>query len=122
MNNLSSLAEPGGSCSTLVSRCTTFSYDANNQRTQITYPSGETIKIGYDTSQREISVKAYRPAGGLFAARSYSYATPATVAARARRGQPATPSPRLARAQPGHKSRADDIDIALMVPDGAGRR
>ena len=77
-NNLTSLTEPGGSCTSPTSRCTTFFYDADNQRTEIDYPSGETIKIGYDTDGRETSLAAYRPgAGTAFLSRTYSYATAA---------------------------------------------
>lgn len=40
-NNLSALAELGGSCAGTVTKCTTFDYDNNNRRRHTTYPDGD---------------------------------------------------------------------------------
>lgn len=79
-NELTSLAEPGGACHSGETvpnsdTCTLFSYNANGQRTTTSYPTGETVTIGYDTSGRETSVVARRPSGTTFLSRAYVYTT-----------------------------------------------
>ena len=86
-NNLWDLTEPGGSCAAYPTApsfpnttvCTGFADNANNQRTAVNYPSGESIAIGYDSSGRETSVTAKRPLGTTFLSRTYSYTTSAST-------------------------------------------
>jgi RHS repeat-associated protein len=78
-NNVDALAEPGGSCPTTVAfpnstQCTTFGYDADNNRTATNYPNGQTIATAYDAGGRETSVTAANHAGTTLVSRAYSYA------------------------------------------------
>jgi RHS repeat-associated protein len=51
-NNVTKLAEPGGSCTGTITKCTTFGYDDNNNRTTTTYPNGVVQTVTYDSSGR----------------------------------------------------------------------
>jgi RHS repeat-associated protein len=79
-NQLSMLAEPYDSCSPgetvpNADDCTLFGYNAAGQRTTTSYPTGEVVTVGYDTSGRETSVVAKRPGGATIVSRTYVYTT-----------------------------------------------
>jgi len=58
-DRLTSLAEPSGSCtSTPTSRCSTFTYNNDDQRTQTAYPNGVTQTMSYDAADRLSEIKA----------------------------------------------------------------
>ncbi|MDQ1685800.1 MAG: hypothetical protein QOC82_2537 [Frankiaceae bacterium] len=59
-NNLTKIAEPGGTCTAPTSKCITIGYTNNNQRDLVTFPSGEQVLLCYDDG-REKQVTAYRP-------------------------------------------------------------
>ena len=56
-----------------TSRCIGYTYDANGQRTSVTYPSGQKIDYTFDTSQRITKIESKRPSGALIVSREYSY-------------------------------------------------
>jgi YD repeat-containing protein len=61
-NRLTSLAEPGGSCTAPTSKCTTYSYDIDDNRTTTSYPNGVTIRNDYDNADRltcTVATKSY---------------------------------------------------------------
>jgi len=60
-NNLTKIAEPGGTCTAPTSKCITIAYTNDSQRDLVTYPSGEQVLLCYDSSNRETQVTAYRP-------------------------------------------------------------
>jgi RHS repeat-associated protein len=67
-DQLTSMSFPGASSPI------TFSYDANGNRTQINYPNGVSVLLGYDDSQRLISVVGKKPASGVvLTSFTYSY-------------------------------------------------
>lgn len=72
-NQLISLAEPGGSCTTSpTSRCTTFGYNNNGVRTSTTYPTSTatTMSVTPDASGR---VKQIRAVTGSTVQSDFSY-------------------------------------------------
>ncbi len=72
-DRLTSLAEPGGTCTVPVSLCTTFAYTTRNQRSRITFPSGAAQTIGYDTSDRPTSITATNAARANVMNVTYGY-------------------------------------------------
>lgn len=73
-NNLTSLAEPGGSCTGTAAKCTTYAYNANDVRTQITYPGGTTVQmLNIDASSRPLQYKAVNSASAVLMDFTYSY-------------------------------------------------
>jgi RHS repeat-associated protein len=92
-NNLTKVAEPGGSCPSTPTfpnstKCVGISYTNDNQRTKVNYPSGETLLLCYDASNRETLVDSFRPSASVgtcttpgsspFLKRSYSYVSGST--------------------------------------------
>jgi len=57
-NQLTALAEPGGSCTGTVTSCTTFAYNANGALTTTTFPGGTTETTTRDKSGRATEIKA----------------------------------------------------------------
>jgi RHS repeat-associated protein len=70
---LTSVAEPGGNCGPTPSLCTTFGYNANNQRTQTTFPGGATLTVGYDNARNMASAVGKDKNGALLTAFGYAY-------------------------------------------------
>jgi RHS repeat-associated protein len=56
-NQLTSLAEPGGSCTGTISLCTTFTYDNDGNRLTTTYPGSTVMTSTLDNSNRPTEVK-----------------------------------------------------------------
>lgn len=56
-NQPTSLAEPGGSCTGTVSKCTTFGNDDNGQRITTTYPGNTVMTSTLDNSGRATQIK-----------------------------------------------------------------
>ena len=56
-NQLTKLAEPGGSCTGTISLCTTFGYDNNGNRTTTTYPGNTVMTTTLDNAGRPTEVK-----------------------------------------------------------------
>lgn len=73
-DNVTKLAEPGGSCTGTISKCTTFGYDANNNRTSTTYPNGVTQAVTYDPSGRAKTIISTKGTTTLTSL-TYSYTT-----------------------------------------------
>jgi RHS repeat-associated protein len=83
-DNLIYMSEPGGSCPATPAfpnstRCIKFDYDANNQRTKTTFPTGANITTAYDTSKRIKTIVLRNTATSILTQRSYTYATAATA-------------------------------------------
>lgn len=57
-NEVTSLAEPGGSCSGTMSKCTTFAYSGNGARTTVTYPGSTVQTATLDKSGRPTEIRA----------------------------------------------------------------
>jgi RHS repeat-associated protein len=57
-NEVTSLAENGGSCTAPVSMCTTFAYTNDGARKTTTYPGNTVQTVSYDNSSRPTEVKA----------------------------------------------------------------
>jgi RHS repeat-associated protein len=62
-NRMVALSEPGGACPDTpvfpnTTHCTGFSYDNNDRRTKISFPSGQSNSYSYDTSGRMTEVSA----------------------------------------------------------------
>ena len=72
-NNLTSEAQPGGSCTGTVSLCTTFAYNADNNRKTTTYPGSATLNITYDNDQNESAVVGKNSSGVVLTSFSYTY-------------------------------------------------
>jgi YD repeat-containing protein len=72
-----SLAEPGGSCSGTVSKCTTFAYDTRGRHTTTTYPNGVTQTWGWDDDNHLTSLVAKNSAGTVLRSFTYTYVDPA---------------------------------------------
>lgn len=53
--------------------CTTFAYDANNQRTVTTFPNKVTSTVGYDTSNRWSTLTVKNDSGGTLLGRTWTY-------------------------------------------------
>ncbi|HEX2161973.1 MAG TPA: RHS repeat-associated core domain-containing protein [Thermoleophilaceae bacterium] len=62
VNRLMDLAEPGGSCTTPVSLCTTFGYTNRDQRERTTYPNGVEQTVTFDSSDKPTRVRAAKGA------------------------------------------------------------
>jgi YD repeat-containing protein len=62
VNRLADLAEPGGSCSSPVSLCTTFGYTNRDQRERTTYPNGVEQTVTFDSSDKPTRVRAVKGA------------------------------------------------------------
>jgi RHS repeat-associated protein len=71
--NLVSLAEPGGSCGSTPSLCTTFGYDQNGNRTLTTYPGGATLNAAYGTSGNLISLVGKDKNGAVITSFTYTF-------------------------------------------------
>ncbi|MBV9100301.1 MAG: VCBS repeat-containing protein [Candidatus Dormibacteraeota bacterium] len=59
VGNVLSKQDPGGSCSGTISHCTTYSYDAANQLSGITYSDGDTPNVSglrYDGNGRRVAM------------------------------------------------------------------
>ncbi len=70
-NTVSSIADPGGSCtSNPTSKCITFGYDNNGTRTTTTYPGGVTMTVTPDNSGRVKEITARNSSATL---NDYSY-------------------------------------------------
>ncbi|MDQ1438358.1 MAG: hypothetical protein QOK43_1987 [Acidimicrobiaceae bacterium] len=78
-NNLTSVAEPHGSCTAPQSLCITMTYDANHRRTALDFPNGIRVDVAYDAAGRETSVRAHRGSEAPFVSRDYSYTSPSGV-------------------------------------------
>jgi RHS repeat-associated protein len=72
-NRVTSLAEPGGTCTGTPSFCTTFGYNANNQRTTTTFPGGGTLNVIYDPAGNEMSAIGNKSTGGVLTGYTYKY-------------------------------------------------
>lgn len=73
-NRVTSLAEPGGTCTGTPAYCTTFAYNANNQRTTTTFPGGATLNVAYDPAGNEMSAIGKKASGTVLTSYTYSYA------------------------------------------------
>ncbi|HYI80330.1 MAG TPA: RHS repeat-associated core domain-containing protein [Thermoleophilaceae bacterium] len=60
VNRLADVAEPGGSCTTPVSLCTTFGYTNRDQRERTTYPNGVEQTVTFDSSDKPTRIKAIK--------------------------------------------------------------
>ena len=72
-----SLAEPGGSCSGTVSKCTTFAYDTRGRHTTTTYPNGVTQTWSWDDDNHLTSLVAKNSGGTVLRSFAYTYVDPA---------------------------------------------
>jgi RHS repeat-associated protein len=72
-NQLTSLAEPGGSCTGTVSLCTTFGVNNNGARTTTTYPGSTVLTTTLDNSGRPTEIKTVNGATTI-SDFTYSYA------------------------------------------------
>lgn len=74
-NQLTALAEPGGSCPTTGTgtACTRFGYNANGVRTTTTYPGGVVQTATVDKSGRPTRILAQKPGSPAISDLSYSY-------------------------------------------------
>jgi RHS repeat-associated protein len=72
-NRLLSLAQPGGTCGSPPSLCTTFSYNADGERTQTTFPGGATQTTTYDNSQDITSVVGKSSTASVLTSFTYTY-------------------------------------------------
>jgi len=68
-----SVAEPGGSCGATPSLCTTFTYTANGQRSQVAYPGGATLNTTYDNDGNVSSVIGKDKNGSVLSSFTYTY-------------------------------------------------
>lgn len=71
-NHLASLTEPSGAM-------TTFSHDANGQRTGVNYPNGVSVASAYDTGGRTTRIAATK-SGATLSSFSYAYSASAGTA------------------------------------------
>jgi RHS repeat-associated protein len=62
VNRLADLAEPGGSCTSPVSLCTTFGYTNRDQRERTTYPNGVEQTVTFDSSDKPTRIRAVKGA------------------------------------------------------------
>jgi YD repeat-containing protein len=72
-NRLMSIAEPGGSCVSPVSLCTTFQYNAVGAQTKITFPGGATQTTTYDNAGDVLAVLGASSTGATLTSFSYTY-------------------------------------------------
>jgi RHS repeat-associated protein len=78
LNHLTSMYEPGGSCSEPVSKCTAFEHDKGGGLTKITYPSKASISYALDeTTGRPLIITAKGPSGTALLSNSYGYVSEA---------------------------------------------
>ncbi len=73
-NELTALAEPGGSCTGTVTSCTTFGYNSNGALTSTTYPGGTTQTTTRDIAGRATEIKAAH-GSTVLSDLAYSYTT-----------------------------------------------
>jgi RHS repeat-associated protein len=86
VNRLADLAEPGGSCTSPVSLCTTFGYTSRDQRERTTYPNGVEQTITFDSSDKPTRVRAVKGATVLTdLTYDYDEASPGTLKTKLRR-------------------------------------
>ncbi|MGI8751951.1 MAG: DNRLRE domain-containing protein [Acidimicrobiales bacterium] len=77
-NQVTSIADPGGSCTANPTvTCTTFAYNNNGARTTTTYPGGVTMTVNPDNSGRTTDISATSSAGPLYHY-TYNYFDPTT--------------------------------------------
>jgi RHS repeat-associated protein len=72
-NRLMSIAEPGGSCVSPVSLCTTFQYNSVGAQTKITFPGGATQTTTYDNDGDVLSVVGESSTGATVTSFTYTY-------------------------------------------------
>ncbi|MBN3496579.1 RHS repeat-associated core domain-containing protein [Arthrobacter pascens] len=77
-DRLTALAEPGGSCPATPAfpnstKCTGFTYDNNDRRTETKYPNGVKNTTLYDHTGRPTSITATNTAATILAQRAYTY-------------------------------------------------
>jgi RHS repeat-associated protein len=72
-NRLVSMAEPSGNCGSTPSLCTTFTYNANGERSQTTFPGAATLNVGYDSNRNISSVVGKDKNGTVLTSFSYAY-------------------------------------------------
>jgi RHS repeat-associated protein len=72
-NRLTSVAEPGGNCGSTPVLCTTFSYNADGERTQAMFPGGATMTIGYDSNGQITSAVGKDKNGAVLTSFTYSH-------------------------------------------------
>ena len=70
---LMSIAEPGGSCVSPVSLCTTFTYNAAGEQTKTTFPGGATQTTTYDNDGDVLSVVGESSTGATLTSFAYTY-------------------------------------------------
>lgn len=74
LNELITLADPGGSCTASPQvDCTHFGYDSAGHRTTTTYPNSVTLTQTPDVSGRPMTIKAQNGAGTVLTSFSYTY-------------------------------------------------
>ncbi len=73
-NRLASVSEPGGSCTSPPSLCTTFGYNADGNLTTTTFPGGAIQTTGYDNDQNAVSVIAKSSTNTVLTSFAYTYA------------------------------------------------
>jgi RHS repeat-associated protein len=73
-NRLLSIAEPGGSCGSTPTLCTTFGYNADGNRRTITFPGGATETTGFDNAQNVTSVVGKSSTATTLTSFAYTYA------------------------------------------------
>jgi RHS repeat-associated protein len=83
LNRVKDLAEPGGSCSSPVSLCTTFGYTSRDQRERTTYPNGVEQTVTFDSSDKPTRITAVKAGGPPTTLTDFSYvydeASPGTL-------------------------------------------
>jgi RHS repeat-associated protein len=74
-NRLSNLAEPGGRCTAPVSRCTTFSYNNDDQRLQAVFPGGASQNMTYDLAGNQLTSVGKDSSQAVLTSFTYTYNT-----------------------------------------------
>jgi RHS repeat-associated protein len=72
-NRVVSVAEPGGSCGLTPNLCTSFTNNADGERTQITFPGGATLSTSYDSNGNMTSVVGKDKNGSVLTSFSYTF-------------------------------------------------
>jgi RHS repeat-associated protein len=72
-NQLTSLAEPGGSCTGTITLCTTFGVNNNGARTSTTYPGNTVMTTSLDNTGRPTEIKTVN-SGTTITDFTYTYA------------------------------------------------
>lgn len=78
-NRPTSMYEPGGSCGSTPSLCTTFAYNGDNQRTTTTFPGGATLNLGYDNTGNITSVIGKDKNSNTLTSFTYTYSNTSSV-------------------------------------------